>query len=192
MLVLNWQWFLLSIFIFVSGASIYLRYKTPVYQMSVKMLIKDENNNRRTNGQVLANMQDFGIISNTAGFENEIEILHSSLLAREVVKDLKLYTEYRHDGHIKKTLAYKYQPINVDLDPESLNRLDNTHGSITLKLEKEANTYHVEDMMGEFSGSFKTMPVSFNTSYGTLTFTKNPLIEQKEREAKMLSRGKTA
>lgn len=192
MLVLNWQWFLLSIFIFVCGASIYLRYKTPVYQMSVKMLIKDENNSRRTNGQVLANMQDFGIISNTAGFENEIEILHSSLLAREVVKDLKLYTEYRHDGHIKKTLAYKYQPINVDLDPESLNKLDNTHGSITLKLEKEANTYHVEDMMGEFSGSFKTMPVSFNTSYGTLTFTKNPLIEQKEREAKMLSRGKTA
>ena len=49
--VLNWQWFILSMFIFVCGALIYLRYTTPVYQLSVKMLIKDENNNRRSNGQ---------------------------------------------------------------------------------------------------------------------------------------------
>ena len=43
MLVLNWQWFLLSIFICLCGALIYLRYASPVYQASVKMLIKDDD-----------------------------------------------------------------------------------------------------------------------------------------------------
>ena len=33
MLILNWQWFLLSVFIFVCGALIYLRYSTIVYQV---------------------------------------------------------------------------------------------------------------------------------------------------------------
>ena len=46
-IVLNWQWFLLSMIIFVSGALIYLRYATPTYQMSLKMLIKEEQSNRR-------------------------------------------------------------------------------------------------------------------------------------------------
>ena len=33
MLVLNWQWFLLSLIIFVCGAFIYLRYTEPVYKV---------------------------------------------------------------------------------------------------------------------------------------------------------------
>ena len=32
-LVLNWQWFLLSMFIFVCGALIYLRYATPTFRL---------------------------------------------------------------------------------------------------------------------------------------------------------------
>ena len=45
--ILNWPWFLLSLFIFVCGALIYLRYADPVYSLSMKMYIKDEMNNRR-------------------------------------------------------------------------------------------------------------------------------------------------
>ena len=73
MLVLNWQWFLLSLFICVCGALIYLRYATPTYKVSAKMLIKDENNNRRSGvNQMLANMQDFGFMTNSAGIDNEV------------------------------------------------------------------------------------------------------------------------
>ena len=62
MFVLNWQWFLLSLFIFVCGALLYLRYATPTYQVSAKVLIKDEPNKRRNSGQMLANMQEFGFL----------------------------------------------------------------------------------------------------------------------------------
>ena len=85
LLVLNWQWFLVSLIIFIAGAYLYLRYQPAVYEVSAKMLIKDETNNRRSNGQMLANMQDLGFITNSAGIDNEIEILKSRILALEVV-----------------------------------------------------------------------------------------------------------
>ena len=93
-LVLNWQWFLLSLIICVCGALIYLRYSEPVYQVSARMLIKDENPKKNT-AQALSNMQDLGFLTNSTGIENEMEVLQSRILLRDVVKDLKIYTEYR-------------------------------------------------------------------------------------------------
>ena len=47
MLVLNWQWFFLSLFIFLCGALLYLRYTEPVYQLSSRMLIKEDDQRGR-------------------------------------------------------------------------------------------------------------------------------------------------
>jgi uncharacterized protein involved in exopolysaccharide biosynthesis len=69
--VLNWQWFALSIFICICAALIYLRYTTPVYQVSVKMLIKDDNGRSRNANRMLSNMMEVGGISNSNGLENE-------------------------------------------------------------------------------------------------------------------------
>ena len=174
--VLNWQWFLLSMFIFTCAALIYLRYTDAVYQVSAKMLIKEETNNRRSSGQMLANMQDLGFISNSAGIENEVEILKSRILSLEAVKDLKLYAEYRTEGKIKKSIIYKTQPINVDLDPESLEKLETTRpGFFSFKITRTANGYNVVSTEAEraFKGSFKNMPDTLKTPYGMLTFTTN-------------------
>ena len=40
--ILNWQWFALSLIISLGLTAIYLRYTTPRYQSSAKLLIKDE------------------------------------------------------------------------------------------------------------------------------------------------------
>ena len=182
MFILNWQWFLLSMFIFVCGALIYLRYADPVYQMSAKMLIKEETNNRRSSGQMLANMQDLGFISNSTGIENEVEILKSRILSLEAVKDLKLYIEYRSEGKIKKSLIYKTQPINVDLDPASLERLDKSSpGWFSLRITRSNDTYNVKSLEAaeSFHGSFATMPATMITPYGSLTFTTNIIDEER-------------
>ena len=70
MLVLNWQWFLLSLFIFGCGALLYLRYADPVYEGSSRLLIKDDNSHRRNSSQMLANMQDLGFMTNSTGIDN--------------------------------------------------------------------------------------------------------------------------
>ena len=101
MLVLNWQWFLLSLFICVCSALIYLRYATPTYQVSAKMLIKDDaSSRRRATNQMLGNMQEVGFMTNSAGIDNEVEILQSRILARDAVKDLKLYVQYYAKGRV--------------------------------------------------------------------------------------------
>ena len=60
-LVLNWHWFLLSLIIFVCGALIYLRYAEPVYKVSSRMLIKDDNKAKDAN-QMLAGVEDLGFL----------------------------------------------------------------------------------------------------------------------------------
>ena len=194
MLVLNWQWFLLSLFICVCGALIYLRYAQPVYQVSAKMLIKDEQNNRRSSAnQMLANMQEFGFMSNSAGIENEIEILQSHVLSREAIKDLKIYTEYWVYGRLSKHLVYDKKPFVVDLDEESLTKLDKdllySNKSFSMKVSFQGGKYEVsgETLLngksnGTFSGSFKSLPATVKTDYGTLSFLPDSLSRVKIKE----------
>ena len=195
MVILNWQWILLSLIIFISGALIYLRYATPVYQASAKMLIKDDQSSRRRANQALSNMTDLGFMTNSTGIENEVEIIQSTILAREAVKRLKLYTEYRTQGRVSKPLTYKYQPINVDLDAESLNRFDSeiysaVHG-IDMTIVYEKNAYHVDGAIlhngretRTFQKTLTQLPASIRTSVGTLTFTKNAEVANKRKSAK--------
>ena len=146
-LVLNWHWYLLSLFICMCSAYIYLHYTQPIYQMSARMLVKDEDKNQRTSvKQILPNMEDFGIMNNSSGFDNELEILQSPVTVLDAVKRLKLYTEYRLDGRIRKQLVYPNQPIIVDLDPLSLDSLDYhmLEGvySMQIAITKKGEGYH--------------------------------------------------
>ena len=172
--ILNWPWFLLSLFIFVCGAMIYLRYADPVYNVAMKMYIKDEVNNRRSN-QMLSNMLEMGAVTNSTGIENEVEILQTRRLAEDAVRDLKIYTEYYSDGKLKRRLIYKNQPLNVDLDFGSLNTLDQlAPGGFSFIVSRKSDKYEVEsEECMPFKGSFTNMPDSIKTPYGTLIFTSN-------------------
>lgn len=188
LVILNWQWFVLSMFIFMCGSLLYLRYTDATYQVSVKMLIKDETNNRRNGNQMLANMQDLGFISNSTGIDNEIEILQSRRLALEAVKDLKLYTEYSAKGRIKEQLIYKTQPITVDLDPEALDELSKSSKPfINLRIEYKNGKYNVSsrDKSEDIDASFSNLPATVKTPVGSFTFTKNTYaIEQYAKHSK--------
>ena len=189
-LVLNWHWFLLSLIIFVCGALIYLRYAEPVYQVSARMLIKDESKGSNTN-QALASVEDLGFLTNSTGINNEVEVIQSRLLLRDVVKDLKLYTEYRSDGRIINPIIYNQQAVNVDLDPLHLDSLDfnllEKTQWLSMKIWREKNEYVVSGkvMVGQkeqtsFQKRLKTLPGLFKTDLGTVTVTASPGRELKE------------
>ena len=197
MLVLNWQWFLLSLFICICGALIYLRYATSTYQVSAKMLIKDENNRRGSADQMLANMQDFGFMTNSAGIENEVEILKSRILAHDAVMDLKLYVQYYSFGRLSKHLMYNTQPVCVDVDSMSLAQWDKglLEGakSISLTITRRNQQYEVEgetiykgEPTGTFSQKFKSLPANIRTDYGVLVFTKNGTKKMEEGTSYMV------
>ncbi len=199
MLVLNWQWFLLSIFICLCGALIYLRYASPVYQASVKMLIKDDDNRYyNRSSKMLSNMQDFGFMSNSEGIENEMEILQSCILARDAVLDLKLYVEYRSVGRFTKPLVYKTQPISADLEPDSLAQWDKDllYGvkNITMSVTRQGNSYRVKGKtlyrgkpVGSFEKVLQSLPASIKTDHGVVTFTKSGLYTMEEGKELQIS-----
>ena len=191
-LVLNWQWFVLSLIIFMCGALIYLRYAEPVYQVSARMLIKDENKSNNP-AQMLAGVEDLGFLSNSTGIDNEVEVLQSRMLLRDVVKDLKLYTEYRREGRVNHIIAYQTQPINVDLDPQHLDSLDfallEKTQYLKMKVSREDKTYLItgsafsgKDEIDTFNKTAKTLPAVFSTALGTITITANPGREWSEKD----------
>ena len=138
-LVLNWKWFILSLIICLGAAAIYLRYTTPVYQAFAKLLIKEEDNSRSSRS-TLMNATTLGMISNSTGLDNEMEILKSHSIAQQSVRDLKLYVNYYSCGKIKDNLMYKNQPISVDIDPDHLEKLNS---QVSLQIQREGNNYHV-------------------------------------------------
>ena len=189
-IVLNWQWFVLSLLICVLSGWLYLRYTMPTYQISARVLIKSDNSKSSNVSQVQSETQEFGFLSNSTGIENEVEVLRSRVLLREVVKDLKLYVEYRLDGQIVKPLVYHTQPLNVELDPIHLDSLDKTllqgSRSILMELSKAGDYYIVNGQLlpdnKVFTKKFKSLPASFKTHYGVLTFTANGTRQMKEDE----------
>ena len=182
-LVLNWQYFLFSFIIMMCGALLYLRYTEPVYKVSARMLIKDEQRKSAAN-QMLAGVQDLGFLSNSTGIDNEMEVLRSRVLLRDVVKDLKLYTEYRSKGRVIDGIEYNTQPVNIDLDPQHLDSLDfnllEKTQWIKMKVWREGGKYIMEGstMVGNkeheaFIHRADTLPTTVKTPLGILTMTEN-------------------
>ena len=148
------------------------------------MLIKDDNRNRSSANQLLAGMEDFGFMSNSEGIQNEVEILKSRILARDVVKDLKLNVEYRTKGRIKSRLVYNTQPVCADLDSLTLERWDqvllDSAKFIRFSITRDEDGYEVKGQtiahgkpIGTFSQNCPELPASINTGEGVLTLTQN-------------------
>ena len=66
LLVLNWQWFLLSLIICLSASLLYLRYASPVYKVSGRFMVKDDKQQRNAS-DLLAGVQDLGFLTNSTG-----------------------------------------------------------------------------------------------------------------------------
>ena len=104
--ILNWKWFVLSLIICLGVAAIYLRYTTPMYQATAKLLIKDNDERSRSRSNMM-NSATLGLISNSAGIDNEMEILKSHSLVIQAVRDLKLYVNYYSVGQVKEIILYR-------------------------------------------------------------------------------------
>ena len=175
--LLNWKWFVLSLIICLGIAAIKLRYTTPIYQSHAKLLVKAEDNSNGR-GRGIQGMTNLGIMSNSAGLDNEIEILRSRTLAADAIRDLKLYVTYTAEGRLKDVDMYRSQPISVDLDSAHLERLN---APINLTIERKDNkyvvtgTYYVsvsdEHSTGPYSieKSFNSLPATIGTRAGIIS-----------------------
>lgn len=184
-LILNWKWFVLSLIICMGAAHIYLRYATPIYQSAAKLLIKDDEGSRSSfkGGNSIMSATNLGIISNSNGIDNEMEILKSRTLAQQTVYDLKLYVNYRHEGKLKDHILYGDQEVNIDMDLEHLKKLN---APMNLKITREGRNYHVTGSYNvpidnnsfnpeavNIDKTFSALPATIGTRVGVVKFTQN-------------------
>ena len=181
-IILNWYWFVLSLIIFGGIGAIYLRYTTPLYQSTAKLLIKDDDNGSSRRGSSLQNITNLGTISNSTGIDNEMEILSSHSIAEDAIRDLKLYVNYTTEGKVKDVITYRDQPLVVDIDAAHLDRLNRP---INLNITKNGSSFVVngtysvptdeENSEGPFSinKKFTSLPATIPTRAGIITINSN-------------------
>ena len=176
-LILNWKWYLLSLIICVGCAMVYLRYASPVYSISAKMLIKDDDTPQATRrGSALQNVANLGFMTNTSGFDNELEMLKSQSLSIAAVTDLKLYVNYFGVSKFKKQLLYKNQPINVDMDLEHVKELEapvnvdiesTSNNQFNIKIDYSYVDPDTEQLVpAKITKTSQTLPCIINTKIG--------------------------
>jgi len=116
----NWYWFVLSVLAFVSMSYIYLRYSTPIYRTTSKILItSDKNQGSGEDAMAKALSTQFSTSSNVEG---EAEIFKTRHLMEQVVRNLKSYITYYHKGKILTVNLYKHSPVKLTLfeSPDSI------------------------------------------------------------------------
>ena len=107
------HWILIGIctIIGLSIAFIYNKLKTPVYDISSSLLISGENDNL---SQIPTQIfQDMGFTPNNNNFQNELQLLRSTVLIGEALKNLNLQTSYYHKKLFKTAELYKNSPFIV-------------------------------------------------------------------------------
>lgn len=180
--VKHWRWFAASVLACLIIAFIYLRYTTPVYNVTAGVLIqqKDQKGSlgAALSGGALGMLSGLGGVSLSSSFDNELEIMQSRTLLKKVVTDLGLYistAQQRITGY--DIPLYKTSPIQVYLSPEEATALESgvkikttytPEGKLTAHIE-----YIQEDEEQEIEKTFDKLPAVFPTPVGVLSFTKN-------------------
>jgi capsular exopolysaccharide synthesis family protein len=155
-----WPFYLLLVIIGLSGAWVYLRYKQPVYQTTASLLIKDDKNTTPA-----SELQDaFDMFGAKKNVENEIEVLQSKTLMKQVVTNLHLYAPVFIAGRVTHQSGYERSPIIiVAKEPDSLLAANGIHFKI--------NTIKNFVQIGDTSYTINQWHLS---PYGVLMFKRNP------------------
>lgn len=114
----KWWWFVLSVLALAALAVFYIKTATPVYSIKSTALIKDTKKVPSADMGALSQLGGFGSMG-TNSIENEIEILKSKKLMRDVVTELGLQTAViKNDGLKQKELYGRTSPVTVQLISE--------------------------------------------------------------------------
>lgn len=109
----HWKWFLLSFFLFLSLAYLYLRYTVPQYKATMSIMIKDDRKGGDMANELSA-FSDLGALANSkTNVDSEMEILKSRSLIEQTVVNMMLNVNYINLGRIRSEDLYKNKDFDV-------------------------------------------------------------------------------
>lgn len=121
--IYHWPLFIIALGMAFGSVFLYLRYATKIYNVKATILIKDE---KQESANLLKGMW---LASDSRTLENEMEIIQSKMLMKQVVQDLDINIVYKTRGVANATDIYGTSPFRVFF--EDMNRI----GSATWSVE---------------------------------------------------------
>lgn len=146
--IIHWPWFVGAVIVCLMGAWAYLHMATPVYNISATVLIKDDKKGGNTG--TMSGLEELGLsglINSSQNIDNEIEVLRSKTLVKEVISQLNLYVAYRDEDEFPAKNMYKTSPIQVSLTPQEAEKLSDPM-AIEMTLHSQGSL-DVNVMVGE-------------------------------------------
>lgn len=172
--LIHWPWFVASVILCVILAWAYLYIATPVYNISATVLIKDEEKGGGAGmSSELERMGLDGFMSSSKNVDNEIEVLRSKSLAREVVNQMNLYVTYRDEDGFPVKELYRSSPVLVSLTPQEAEKLSESMEIGMTLLPTGSVDVQIRIGEKEFQKHFDKLPAVFPTDEGTVAFFEN-------------------
>ena len=169
--IIHWPWFVASILICLIGAWVYLHFQPPVYQVSASIMIKDDKKGGNSGSADLENLGLGGVITSAQSIDNEIEVLRSKTILKEVVNNLELYITYYDEDEFPRQEMYKTSPVVVNLTAQEADKLPNA-ALIDMKLASDGGLdVNLKVGLNEYNKRFDKLPAVFPTNVGTFGFT---------------------
>ena len=169
--LIHWPWFVGTVVACLIAAWVYLYMSTPVYTISATGLIKDDK--KGGSAGMLSGLESLGLdgmVSSSQNIDNEIEVLHSKTIAKEVVEDLGLYISYTDEDEFPSKNMYKTSPVQVSLTPQEADLLEEPM-IVEMTLQPQGSIdVNVKIGDDEYQKHFEKLPAVFPTERGTLAF----------------------
>lgn len=189
--LIHWKWFLVSIFICLFLAVIYIYITLPKYQIETSILFNDD---QKGGASEITTFREMGIISRRNNADNEVEILNKTLIVESVVRDLGLYatyTEMKPLGLLRKlnlenkvpsffirktkSLYGNESPVLVRMSDYDLDNLTSDI-NINLLIHPSGNyDFSVEYNNNSFHHSLPLGDSTLNFTFGRIEFATTPL-----------------
>lgn len=161
-----WPLFAVLLTLSLVGAWGYLKFfAVPAYEVSASLIIKDEK--KGVNDSKMTESID--AFTSSKIVENEINVIHSRTLMKQVVDKLRLYTPIYEEGRFKSTPVYKSAPIKIKLkDPDKAKE----HSKVYFSFDESSKKVKIDN---------KAYPLNkwVQTPYGELQFSVNKKREDK-------------
>lgn len=137
----HWPWFIVSVVVCMACAYVYVKKTAPTYRKTASILIKTDSQGRSVSSSA-AMFEDLGINQGNSYLYDEIQIIQSPDLMRDVVRRLNLNTTYTTEGKFRPIDLYGSQlPVHVEFPDLG----EDDTASFKLNLERNGD-FTISDM----------------------------------------------
>jgi capsular exopolysaccharide synthesis family protein len=109
----KWYWFILSLAACLAGAAAYLQVTPKIYERSAQIMIKDDSKQGSSGLDETAVLSELNFFSPKSNVNNEVELLRSKRMRREVAGRLNLSTRYTIKSGLKTVELYRKSPVTL-------------------------------------------------------------------------------